>query len=252
VPETLYPAYRDENLLSRYPFSDTASLLTNTGFDFGSATVIDAALWPIGALAGVCLTSIDITLASITLWFGDSVATKRAQAVVDPVAFGTRIAVTDLVARSAGFLVVDPEAIAALRAWPVGTHAFANGAAEFVASCVAPTPDLCVQGVDAGAGAVSGDVWLIGDQGVVLSVDSSGNIRVDTVGDPYFLRNSCGAGGSFTAPSFLQSINNVAADAYGSFVLAAIQSGGPSPLRFIPVADNTLKIEVIGRAQGAI
>ena len=252
MSDTFYVNFRDQNLISRYPFSDASTLVAADGLALTNETFIDAQFITFSGGAGLAITKLISANGIVTIWLGDSTTSTLASTVIQPGLFATRLGFTDTTGRPIGMAVVDPEAIAALRAWPNGTHTFPAGSAEFVASCVMPYPNPNVEQLLVNGQALSGDVWLVGDQGVVLSVNSDSSVRVDVVGDPYFLRVAANAGAGFTTPRFVKTINGVGPDTFGRFKLLPVASpGGPTPLRITPEGGNTVKFYVAGRRQGA-
>lgn len=243
--------YREENQAPRYPFADQATLLTADGLAFGPDVLLDASLYPAGAGAVLALTSVVVSpdARTVTLWVGDEANTQRASAAFDPIGPPASLPVTDPQGRPAGLLVADPLVLTALAGWPAGTHTFPAGSADFVASCVIPTPEAGLRALVTPDGTVfSGDVWLVGQDGVVLSY-SGGNIRVDVVGDPLFTRRACAPGGLFTTPNFLRSLNNVGPDLYGNFnLIPAPATWGQTALRITPEGTDTLRVSVAGPA----
>jgi hypothetical protein len=64
----LYPQFRDEQRDSRYPFADTASLVSGSAsVGFTSSTFVDASFFIIGAGARVHLSTITVTAQTVTL-----------------------------------------------------------------------------------------------------------------------------------------------------------------------------------------
>jgi hypothetical protein len=93
---------------------------------------------------------------------------------------------------------------------------------------------------------VSGDIWLIGDNGVVIRKDDDCVIRIDIVGDPLFVRRLCNPLDLFNTPNFVKTINGCPPDEYGDYKIEVGDHGDPHTiLRINPVEDG-LKIEAIG------
>lgn len=246
MPETIYPQFRDQNEHSRYPFSDVATLQSTTGYDFGVDTLLDARIHLINGGVGVALRDVTVTLDKVTLTVGDG--TTSASADYDPSSPPSRLGLLDVSGRPAGLLLTDSTALAGLGTWPVGVHNFRAGSAEFVASCVDPMYDPTVVGLSVTGGVASGDIWLIGDKGVVLSVGDDGAIRVDAVGDPYALRAACDSMTGFVTPALLRTINGVGPDDFGAFHLVPADGvAGRTPLRIVQAGPGRLRVEVIGR-----
>lgn len=243
--------FREQQSVSRYPFTDTSNLTTDTGLTFDTAVITDCKLWPYGAGPRLALTQIIVTVNEVTFSFGDGITNPLAQCQVDPLKIGNFYVLLDPVGRSAGVLVADAVKLAAVAVWPQGTHTFAQGAADLVASCTVPVPEPGVLGITDGTSVIHGETWIIGEQGVVLTGDSaSGEIQVNVVGDPLFKRRDCAGSGAtaFVTPSYLRTINQVRPDDFGNFTLA-VASPGDTPgciLRIEPDGLDGIKFSVIG------
>jgi hypothetical protein len=99
---------------------------------------------------------------------------------------------------------------------------------------------------------MAADVWLIGEDGVVLRKDENA-IRVDIVGDPLFKRKLCTTTGGnielFVTPNFVRTVNGIKPDEYGNFTITANNElAGDTILRIYPdAANNVVKIEFVGQ-----
>lgn len=250
MPERiLFPEYRNELEPTRYPFADVATLHSPT---FGEAieidTFLDASVHIIGAGAEVRLAQVDVSPTQVTIWLGDAARPKLASADFDPLDPPDMLELQDSLGRAAGVLVSEALRLTRFSAWPVGEHSFPRGASEFVASCVIPTPELGVRGILVGPRLLTGDVWLVGERGVVLRSLGDCEIRMDVVGDPLFLRTLCEPVELFEPPRFVRTINNCAPDANGDFQLTVGDHqapGGATIVRINPT-DIGLRIEAIG------
>lgn len=208
MPEIISIGRRNEGDRARFPFADRATLTTRTGLGLDPDAIVDAILYPPGAGAGVRIASVTRTASLATIAIGDRLSASLATVSFDPAAPPSHLR-PDADGRPAGLLVVDPDRLAALQAWPLGVHAFAVGAAEFVATCCVPAPaSLGVTAIRAAGRAFAGDVWLLGRDGVVLTHVPEGNkIRIDAVGDPLWARRSCQDAGMFAPPSILKELH---------------------------------------------
>jgi hypothetical protein len=191
----LHEGWREAQAASRYPFADSASLTTTDGLVLPRQAVLDASVHPPAAgpfrllAVRVSASAVAIDVAGVGR---DALATATFTAAVpDEV-----LPLLTPAGRPAGLLVLDPTAASTLRAWPRGTHEFRSGTADFVPSVCAPAAPGGVAGIVVGDEVFSGEVTLVGENGVVLSVeadDGSGRrvIRFDVVGDPLFFRSDC-------------------------------------------------------------
>jgi len=246
----IFPEFRDEQSSSRYPFVDGASLQSGSGsVRLGAELFLDASIYPIGNRSRLHIRQIDVTPRKITIEIGDDSRRTLATAEFDPLAetnFTLRL--VDAYGRDAGLLVSDPERLRIFASWPVGTHTFPIGNAEFVAACAIPTPEIGVRGFITETGEfVTGDAVLIGDNGIVLTEEDE-HIRIDAVGDPLFVRRACLPRGKFTVPRYLRTINGQGPDAYGNFNLTVGDHLAENTvLRLYPNGHGGLRLEAIGR-----
>lgn len=253
-----YPAYRDEYAGGLYPFGDASTLVSDDGsIALMPGMLVDAAIYPIGGVDRARIAAISVAPRLITVTLGDSGSAATASASFDPLAAPSTLDLLDPLGRPAGLLVADPTALAAAQTWPQGTYTFAVGVAEFAARCVFPVPSAGVLSVAAAGSAATGDVWLVGDAGVVLSSPDGSTIRVDVVGDPLSGRRVCEDPGLFTTPPLVTSL--AVSDGTNPPVVLTPDDRGDvqivvgsalaadTALRLVPTADG-FKIGVVGPA----
>lgn len=248
MADTLFREFRDENALSKYPFSDTSDLTSTAGLALTNDIFVDAVLYPIGGHPQLAITKIVISLQIVTITLGDPITANLAEATFSLQDIQEIIAFSDQYSRPAGILLADTTKLALLQSWPAGEYTFLKGTADFVASCCIPQPAVGVRGLTLETGELfTGDVYLIGEGGVILRETSPGVIRVDVVGDPLFVRRTCDPVSLFATPRFLKTINNIPPDEYGNFHIdvAADQVDNPA-LRIYPQDARTLVFEMIG------
>ncbi len=219
--QIFHPEFRDENLASAYPFADDALLVNAAGDFFTPDTFIDAAFYPVGGRERMYISKVIVTHQTCTLQLGDAGTQLLATGTFD---FATLAAAADdedvvveffdVVGRPAGIILSDKLRLSIFQTWGVGTHVFLLGTTELVASVCMPTPQLGVTGIQTPDGTLmAGEVWLVGEDGVVLSHSTetvAGEdyevIRVDVVGDPLFRRRLCSAPIFFQTPQFITGI----------------------------------------------
>lgn len=245
----IFPQFRDEQNDSRYPFKDTASLRSDSNLDLGRNTFIDAVIHAINSVAGVYVSAISVNTQNVTIWVGDSTIAKLCKATY-PVVGATEInelQLTDNYGRPAGLLVVESVEISKFAGWPQGEHSFRPTATEFVSTVVVPAQEPGVRAVlPPTKELLTDDIWLIGDQGVVIRAENDTVIRVDVTGEPLFERFLCGPLNKFTPPRFIKTINGCPPDIYGNFVFTATNlTVQDAALRVYPEA-NTIKIDLLG------
>lgn len=244
----LFPEVRDENEFSRYPFADSASLESDDDQVIPPETFIDAAVYPIGGRERMYIESIEIRSRLVTINISDPGGATLCSGSFDPLDPPHQIPLVDAYDRAAGVLISEPLRLSIFSSWPVGTHTFSIGATEFVSSVTIPTPEIGVRGIVTEAGdLLTGDIWIVGDNGVVVRKDGDGIIRVDIVGDPLFVRRLCEPQDLFTTPRFITTVNDCAPDAHGNFNLTVGDHAAEDTIiRIIPV-DGGLKIEAVGK-----
>jgi hypothetical protein len=250
----IFPEFRDEQLDSRYPFADTATLIAATGFELPRTCFVDVSIYAIGAQTRVYMSSIEVTADAVIINIGDSgssVICSATYSPLNPPADGL-LDLTDAYGRPAGILVSSRDALALLGGWAVTSHSFTPAAAEFVSSVVAPAQEAGVRGLFTDAGKLlTGDVWLIGDRGVVLREKTPGVIRVDIVGTPLFKRVDClnddgTPKEAFLSRSFIRTINGCGPDEYGNFTITVATKTAPDSVLRIYPENGVLKIDAVG------
>lgn len=248
----LFPEFRNENEFSRYPFADSASLLADSEQRIPVETFIDASIHPIGGRERMGILSITIRPRLVTIVIGDIAGNNLCAGSFDPLDPPTTIPLEDQYGRAAGILLSEPLRLAIFATWDIGVHTFSTGTAEFVASVTIPTPEIGVRGIMTEAGdLLTGDIWVVGDNGVVVREDGEGIIRVDIVGDPLFVRRLCAPSDQFTTPRFIQTINECSPDENGNFVLTVGDHFAETTIiRIYPDGDG-LKIEAVGKVNKA-
>lgn len=250
--ELIHTTWRDNAQQVRYPFIDSATLVGTGGRALPQDLLIDASVAPLGGEARLYLNRVTVTGPSMTFAVAGPVVGELASATVDLNTTVERLALIDVFGRPAGVLVVDlsllPTALAALGE---GTTTFEVEASEFCASVAVPMPSLGVLGVvtDDG-GLLTGDVVLVGEDGVVLSVED-GALRVDVLGDPYAFLAACLEEG--VAPvefCGLKTINHIPSNAQGDFLLRAGANAAGDPVLRFYVSEGQITVTQVGGKSG--
>lgn len=248
----LYPQFRDEQSDSRYPFADTATLVSTTGaLTIDAALFIDAVFFAIGGTARVYISSIVVSADTVTINISDLNAApilSGSYGVLSPPTNGV-VSFSDSYGRPGGSLVATKTGLASFASREIGTYAFTITATEFVASVVIPANEPGVRALMPATGELmTGDILLVGDQGVVLRWEAPNTIRIDIVGVPLHKRFLCEPYGDFPTKKFLKTINGCPADEYGNFTITATnQSVNDAVLRVYP-RDGALVIDTTGRS----
>lgn len=244
----IFPEFRHELEFTRYPFADAATLVaSNTRQELEQDIFLDASLYPIGVSVQLFISSVVVTSRRVTIWLSDRLTNNIASSTFDPLDPPENLEFVDKYGRPAGILVSEAVRLSRFAAWESTEHMFAVQATEFVASCVIPVPGVGVRGLVAADGSMlTGDVWLIGDNGVVLSAVDDCTIRVDIVGDPLFVRRFCQQNDLFTTPRLLRTINGCPPDANGDYKLVVGNHLAPQTVLRINPTDEGLQIEAVG------
>jgi hypothetical protein len=234
-----------------YPFGDNASLVAeNNSAELFSTTFIDAAIYPIGGIAGVGISKVVVGAGrTAQIYIGDEDTDELAVGEIDFIAPSDSLALQDAYKRPAGVLISDANRLSIFQSWRPGTYLFHN--ATFAASVVTPMPEIGVRGfltVDTDIPELFyGDTWLVGENGAVVRREG-GTIRVDFVGDPLFRRRLCSGGVDlFNTPNFLETINGLNPDSAGNFNLTVGEHAALDTVLRISPIEAGLKITAIGQ-----
>jgi hypothetical protein len=161
-----------------------------------------------------------------------------------------QIQLTDVYGRPAGLLITTTDCLSLLGGWPAGTHVFNLTDTEFVSSVVVPAQEQCARAMQSfdELNFLTGDVWLIGDAGVVVRQESDEVVRIDINGEPLFKRLLCeGTAENYSPGPFLQTINGCTADEYGNFNITVVGQGTPDTILRIFPTNGQLKIGLVGK-----
>ena len=243
--------WRDQVKPTKYPFTDTSSMTTANNLLFDYTAVYDASFYIINWTSRLFITSIEVTAdpnKTARVYIGDASNQKAAYADIDPFNITDVVTFKDSLGRPAGIFVVDPVAFAFIQTWPLGIHQLRTNA-ELVTSVITPMPSSYVTSLKTTANTyVSGDVWLIGEEGVVVRTEN-GNIRVDIVGDPLFKRKEYDNPDEFPTPRFVKTINGNPPDANGDFkIVVGDYLAGDTILRVYPdLSLPGIRIELTGQ-----
>lgn len=256
--EILVQEWREDTANIQFPFTDSATITATSGTKLSSRAIVDAALYPPGYVGKLFLGRVVATIESVTY----VLTNERGVTVATGTRTNDEIWFSDSLGRCAGVVVADPAELP--QNWPIGTHTFGT-TAEFVPTVIEQGTDTAVTSLVLPSGELmTGDVWLVGDDGVVFTRAGDGTIQVNMVGDPLFRRRLCdpvlNSHASISTPFFtktyLQSLAipvngdwvEVPADQYGGFVISANDSTSPdSVLRIYPTDSGAIKVELVGK-----
>lgn len=250
MANTLFPEFRDQVSPTRYPFIDTASLQAGNGTALDLDMFLDAGLYLIGNVGAVHLSRIDVAVRSVTLSVSSQNGRQTATAQFDPTVPPDELPVYDAAGRASGLLVSEAARLSRFSAWLPGTYTFTPAATTFVAGVVIPVPDTGVRGIVTDTGQIlTGDVWLAGDNGIVFR-EEDGDMRMDVVGDPLFLRRLCDPLDLFRVPRFVRTINGCPPDRFGNYNLTVGEQQNPQTILRIYATRDGLTIEAVGQLVG--
>lgn len=262
-----HPQWRKELEPTGYPFSPRATLVNAAGDTLPEGVFLDAALYPVGGQERLHLANVNIAGTTVTLTIGDAGDPARASGSFAMFAPPTDLKLLDSFGRPAGLFVSEPSRLAVFSSWTSGDHPFTVDQSEFVAGVCIPTPEVGLRGIVLDDGSLlSGEVWLVGDDGVVLSVesqdlpDASGRsvrhqvIRIDIVGDPLFRRRLCASGGLFTTPNPVRQVRvvngsqsfTVSPDEFGDLKLAVNNRLAPDTVLRVRTTPDGVVFEAVG------
>ena len=255
----LFQDWRDEQRKVKYPFADTATM-TNGVITFLNSLFIDGRLYPIGGGPRLYISKVarevDVVTLTLRSEASEDLATASFQ-IASPPANGILV-FSDQYDRPAGVLVSTASELAVFGTIDQGTYLFTVDQTEFVAAIVVPMPDAGVRGIITADGElVAGDVWLVGENGIVLRKDGDA-LRIDIVGDAFAKRALCvdeqegeiaEDEGALVAYCPLLTINGYTPDDYGNFEMRVGGNQVQQPiLRIEPGEDaNSLKLQLLAQ-----
>ena len=199
MSEIRFPEFLASLENTRYPFVPTASL-SNGNVAFLEGTFLDAHIYAIGGTDRYYISKVEVSSNQFVIVIGDSGTATRLTGTVPIPIVDSVVRLVDNNLRSGGVLVSESSRLALLAGWGIGTYTFERAQSEFCVTCQMPIPDPGVTSFRLEDGNVfSGQVWWVGDDGVVLSVETATDkngesydvVRVDVVGDPLFLERLC-------------------------------------------------------------
>lgn len=254
----LFPDFRDEQRDSRYPFVDSARLISDDDrVQIQRDTFIDATFHIIGSRGGVYISSVIVSPQNIVVTLGDEKSENIAYTSFSPSPVQAppsgALQIYDYYGRPGGVLVATTENLSLFSGWLTGTYKFAPSSTLFVATTVIPANEPGVRGVKTASttNLMTGDIWLIGDGGVTFRYegvkDGKQIIRVDITGVPLFNRYQCIPFNRFQSKNFVRTINNCPPDEYGNFTLTATGQQAEDTVLRISQGDNIIFIDAIGR-----
>jgi len=201
-----FPEFLDSLENTKYPFTPTAAL-SNGKVSFLEGTFLDAHVYATTSFFRYYISAVVVESGKFTIHIGDEAAPRSLYGEIDlPIAI-KNVQLQDDYGRPAGILVSNPDRLAVLATWGIGTHTFERGQTEFCVTCQMPIPNPGVSGFLLETGEIlSGKVWFVGDDGVVVSIATAINsqnnlvssLQVNAIGDPLYLQRLCNPSNIFT------------------------------------------------------
>jgi len=189
--------WQELNQRRNYPFTDVSTLISGT-VALPKEWAIDAIMVPNKAYESdseffISKVSRNGNIITLTL---SSQNEELSAAILDLKASATHIKFYNILGkRYAGSLIVNPVYNVALGSFKEGDTRLNKSVATLVPSTIHPIPYPSVSAILASEGekALSGEVYLVGGEGVTLSKSASDDntIRIDIVGDPNYSRQDC-------------------------------------------------------------
>lgn len=217
-----------------YPFAAAGPILAEDGTDLGPDTITDLALFVSSATTSVFLYTITVTQGvSAVLAFTDVTGAAMGSAVVTPGGSG-RTGIT-LDGINVGFLTCDVAAMRGVLNWSPGPYVFRAALVPHVLVFSDPT---WRRGIVVPSGEVlTGEIWLVGADGVQLEAVSGGFV-VHAYGDAYAGRT--GPRRTYTA------LNGVLPDLDGNINVVPAGSSARFRINLIPLGNGRVRVEVTG------
>lgn len=248
------PTIQRQHILgdTSYPFRDSATFLSKDD-QFVAPTVFkDAVLYPVANESDWYISKIEFKFTGAVIYISSANATDLV-CDVSSYSSGTSFPVTDKFGREVGLLVLEPLQLMAVAA-PNSVVTFNDDAMPFVPTVIFPQGSGAVSSLgDVSGRAGSGDLWLIGENGVVLEV-SGNSITFNASGDPLYVRKFCQDEGiEYTVRRPLKGIKvifnggsfNATPDDYGNIQFRVPANDGI--FRIVP-GPNSLKFSIVGGA----
>ena len=279
MSKIVFGDWRDDNVQRKYPFADDATLV-GADLTLPNSLFLDGRLYPVGGNETLYLNRVAREESTITFAIFATGPGELATASYDvtDIPESGELAFYDSYGRPAGMLLSSRTALEAFSGLNSGTYEFIAAETQFAPAVIVPQPEAGVRGFVLPDGeTLFGDVWIVGEDGVVVRRDEDGSLRIDLIGDPFAARKLCedeeigDEDIDVTTPYCpLETINKIPPDEFGNYRLmvgsneslstilritpvieqsddVAKHLGGESALKFV-----SIKIETLGerRMQG--
>jgi len=199
--DVMYQEWVSSNKVRRYPFAENSSLISQQGVALPNDLFTDAIFYPIDLVGELYVSSVDATTNTIIVSDADTLLVKGVSTNV----FGSGLHhFYDDIGRHVGSATTGKGILEV-----AGSFTFDVTSTPLEGAVVYPQNQPGLRGIRLPDGTVlTGEVTLIGRDGIMLATNNDGTIRVDVVGAP---------GNELLSPI----IKNILV--YGSCVLSATQ-----------------------------
>lgn len=243
-----FPQWREGSSGGKYPFTDGSTGKSKEGVLVPASLFTDARIFPVGGDVRQSITRIERSATQMDIAIADGHG-ETGVGIVQAGQDSNTIIIYDKYGRNCGMLLGQQIALSLFASLAIGTYTFPLGALEFVATCVAPQPQEGVRGILLESGELfTGDVWLVGEDGVVVRKDGD-YIRLDIIGDPRFRQRACSqlSSSSSSTPQIpIQTINGISPNAYGGFYIFAGTGLAADNAVRVELQDYGLKLKIVG------
>jgi len=175
-----------------YPFNDTCSMTSLNGDIVPKGAILDARVYTTSSKETTYISVIDVSESTLTIHLSDSSYVDIAKATVE---LGDQLAIfLDTFGREVGVIYADFDKLRGALGSTQTLFEFDTTALAFVSSVLVPQPRNVLTSLYTDTSkAAAGDIWLIGEDGVALTV-SDNTVSVNINSDPLFKRKSCEVG----------------------------------------------------------
>lgn len=246
MPSVIFQEFRDQYALTKYPFVDTATCTDRTGaLVLPPGILLDASIFIPGVSSFVYLSKLEITAEYFIVTVSDTSGKKQITGKRYTSDTTSNLSLFSDYGFLMGMLVSDNLRWAFLHSLPAGTYEFGNNTTRFVDKCtsILPTMGVTTVGIEDTEG-LTGDIWLVGRNGVVLRAENETTIRIDVAGEALFNRTSCGE--SFVTPNYVTSINGCRSDRYGNIQLIVEQDENTKGIIRLNSSTDSITLSAIG------
>lgn len=258
MSKIVHPEYLDELRYTNYPFEDDATLVNDQGVFIPQNLIEDMVIYMNDPQPPVYLSKMVVEQNKLEIWFGDQqdpyqvVGTVDYQQPPDEV-----VLLRD--GFHAGMMLGRSEVWSLMRGWS-GEILFTPDQTALVAKVVLPLIQIGVRTISNGEQVHSGDVWLIGGDGVQLTyeqVEEGGQtyhgVAINVVGDPLFKQAACYPD-AYVAKDFIKEIeftdgiNSVVCnpDEFGNILITVVDYETPNTIARIEPQKGGLKFSAAG------